>query len=56
MISQVESFLCQDKQRTTQEGQKIQQLKYCEEKNNKDEGNCLKTLTDKNHLASSQKI
>ena len=55
MISQVESFLCPDKQGTPEEGQRIQRLKHCEKKN-KDEDNSPKTLTDKNHQASSQKF
>ena len=46
MISQVESFLCPDKQRTPEEGRRILQPKHCE-KNNKDEDNSPKTLTDK---------
>ena len=48
MISQVESFLCSDKQGTSEEGRRIQRLKRCEE-NYKDEDNSLKTLTDKNN-------
>ena len=55
MISQVESFLYPEKQGTPEEGWRIQQPKRCE-KNNKDEDNCLETLTDKNHQASSQKF
>ena len=55
MISHVESFLCPDKQGTLEEGWRIQQLKRCE-KNNKDEDNSPKTLTDKNHQALSQKF
>ena len=46
MISQVESFLCPDKQETPEEGQRIQQPKRCE-KNNKDEGKSPKTLSNK---------
>ena len=57
MISQDESFLCPDKQGTPEEGQRIQRPKRCENKNNnKDEDNSPKTLTDKNHKASSQKF
>ena len=55
LISQVESFLCPDKQGTPEDGRRIQQLKRSE-KNNKDEDNSPKTLTDKNHQASSQKF
>ena len=55
MTSQVEAFLCPDKQGTPEEGRKIQQLKRWE-KNDKDEDNSPKTLTDKNHKASSQKF
>ncbi len=46
MISQVESFLCQDKQGAPEEGRRIRRPKHCE-KNNKDEDNSPKTLTDK---------
>ena len=49
MISQVESFLCPDKQGTPEEGRSIQRPKRCE-KNNNDEDNSPKTLTDKNDL------
>ena len=45
-----ESFLCPDKQGTPEEGRRIQQVKHCG-KNNKDEDNSLKTLTDKNYQA-----
>ena len=55
MISQVESFLCPDKQGTPEEGQTIQRPKRSE-KNNKDEDHSPKTLTDKNHQTSSQKF
>ena len=55
MISQIESFLCPDKQGTPEKGWRIQWLKHCG-KNNKDEDNSPKTLTDKNHQASSQKF
>ena len=53
-VSQVESLLSQNKQGTPEEGRRIQRLKRCE-KNNKDEDNSLKTLTDKKHQASFQK-
>ena len=53
MISKVESFLCPDKQGTSEEGWRIQWPKHSE-KNNKDEDNSLKTLTDKNHQALFQ--
>ena len=56
IISPVESFLCPDKQGTPEEGTKIQRPKFCKRKNNKDEDNSPKTLTDKNHYASSQKF
>ena len=57
MISQVESFLCPDKQGTPEEGRRIQRLKCCEKNNkDKDKDNSLKTLTDKNHQTSSQKF
>ena len=46
MISQVESFLCPDKQGTPEEGRRIQRPKRCK-KNNKDEHNSPKTLTKK---------
>ena len=46
MISKDEAFLYADKQGTPEEGRRIQQLKLCE-KNNKDEDNSLKPLTDK---------
>ena len=46
-ISLVESFLCPDKQGTPEKGRRIQQPKHCE-KNNKDENNSPKTLTDRN--------
>ena len=45
MISQVELFLCLDKQGTSEEGRRIQQPKR--EKSNKKEDNSPKTLTDK---------
>ena len=47
MISQVESFLCPDKQGTPEEGWRIQRPKHYGNKN-KDKDNSLKTLTDKN--------
>ena len=53
-ISQVESFLCPDKQGTPEEGRRIQRPKRSEK--NKDEDNSLKTLTDKNHQALSGKF
>ena len=53
IISQVESFLCPDKQGTPDEGRRIQR---CEKKPNNDEDNSTKTLADKNHQASSQKF
>ena len=56
MISQVESFLCPDKQGTPEEGRMIQPPKRYNNNNNKDEDNSPKTLTDKNHQASSQKF
>ena len=40
---------------TPEEGQRTYQPKHCGN-NNKDEDNCLKTLNDKNHQASSQKF
>ena len=49
MISQVESFLCPDKQGAPEEGRRIQWLKCCKKKNNKDEDNSPKILTDKNN-------
>ena len=49
MISQVESFLCPDKQRTPEEGPRIQQPKRCE-RNNKDEENIPKTLNEKKNV------
>ena len=55
LISQVESFLCPDKQGTPKEGRRIQWPKHCE-KNNEGKDNSLKTLTDKNHQASFQKF
>ena len=56
MISQVETFLCLDKQETPEEGWRIQQPKHCE-KNNKDEDNSPKMLTDKKkQQAESWKI
>ena len=55
MIFLVESFLGPKKKGTSEEGWRIQRLKHCE-KNNKDEDNSPKTLTDKNHQASSQKF
>ena len=55
MISKIESFLYPDKQGTPEEGWRTQWPKRCD-KNNKDEDNNLKTLTDKNHQASSQKF
>ena len=53
MISQVESFLCPDKQGTPKEGWRIQRPKRCEKKY---EDNNPKALTDKNHQASSLKF
>ena len=50
MISLVESFLCPDKQGTPEEGRKIQGLSRCE-RNNKDEDNSPKNLSDKNRKA-----
>ena len=44
MISEVESFLCPDKQESLEEGQRIQGWNV---KPNKDKENSLKTLTDK---------
>ena len=52
MISNIESFLCPDKQETPEEGQRIQWPKRCE-KNIKDEDNSPKILTDKNHQTLS---
>ena len=49
MISQVKSFLCPDKQGTLEEGRRIQRPKRCK-KDNKDEDNSPKTLTDKLHI------
>ena len=51
-----QSFLCAHKQGTPEEGRRIQWPKHCEKKPNKDEDNSPKTLTDKNHPASSQKF
>ena len=46
MISQVESFLCPDKQGTPEEGRRIQQPKHCVTTNdNKDEENSPKNHT-----------
>ena len=46
MISEVESFLCSDKDGTPQEGQRILQLKPCALiYNNKNEENCSKNHT-----------
>ena len=42
MISQVESFLCPDKQGTSEKGQRIQQLKRVSTNNHKDEDNSPK--------------
>ncbi len=58
MISQVESFLCPDKQETPEQGRRIQRLKRCASTNgNKDEDNRLKITTKiiviKTHLKSS---
>ena len=55
MISQIQSFICLDKQGTLEEGRGTQQPKRCE-KSNKDKENSPKTLTDKNHQALSQKF
>ena len=41
-------------QQTPEEGWRTYRLKRC--RNNKDENNSLKTLNDKNHQASSQKV
>ena len=46
MVSQVELFLCPDKQGTPEEDQRIQKPKHGE-KNNKDKDNSPKTLTDR---------
>ena len=46
MIFLVESFLCPDKQGTPKKVRGIQQRKHFD-KNNKDEDNCPKILTDK---------
>ena len=52
MISQVESFLCPDKQGTPEEGWRIQQLKRrVSTNNNKDEGN-----SPKNHNQNNRHI
>ena len=48
MISQVESFLCPNKQGTPDEGWRIQQPKRYEKNDDKD--NSLKTLTDKKQI------
>ena len=46
MISQVESFLCPDKQETPKEGWRIQRLKRCVSTNdNKDEDNSYEWLS-----------
>ena len=46
MISQVESFLCPDKQGIPEEGRRIQQVKhFVKTNNNKDEDNSLKNNT-----------
>ena len=54
MISQVESFLCTDKQVTPEEGRKIQRSKHSEKKPNKNEDNSPKTLTDKKTFNKSR--
>ena len=46
MISLVESFLYPDKEGIPEEGRRIQRPKPCE-KNNKDEDNSPKTLSDR---------
>ena len=58
MISQVESFLCLDKQGIPEESRRIQQLKCCvTTNNNKNEDNSLKNHTQNiTHQASSQKF
>ena len=57
MISQVESFRCQDKQGTPEEGRSIQQPKRCGKKNNhKTKTIVRKLLLIKNNQASSQKF
>ena len=58
MISQVESFLYPNKQRTPEEGQRIQQQKHrVTTNNNEDEDNSPKNNTQNiAHQASSQKF
>ena len=48
MISQVESFLCPDKQETPEEGRRIQRLKRCASTYcNKDEDKTVQKTTTK---------
>ena len=57
MISQVQSFLCPDKQETPEEGQRIQQLKCVSTNNSKDEDKNLKNHNQNNsYQASSEKF
>ena len=58
MISQVEPFLCTDKQRTTEGGWRIEWPKCCVSiNNNKDKDNSLKNYTQNiAHQASFQKF
>ena len=58
MISQVESFLCQYKQGTPEEGPRIQRLKRCvTSNNNKDEDKCPKNHTQNiAHQTSSKRF
>ena len=55
MISQVESFVCSDKKEHLRKAGGYSDRNLVK-KNNKDEDNSPKTLTDKNHQASSQKF
>ena len=58
MISQVESFLCPDKQGKPEKDWRIEQLKHCvTTNNNKDEDKSPKNHTQNiAHQASSQKL
>ena len=57
MISQVESFLCPDKQGTPEKGQRIQRLNVVSTYHNKDEDYSLKNHKQNNTSpASSQKF